>query len=305
MERKMNKKLLNIARIFLGVFILFLLFWRVGVDKIYDAFSRADLIFVLLSVFAFLLVVFISSVNVYILLSRIKKINFVKFLRFYLLGWVTGQVSPGKIGEFSLAYYMKNENVQSGKIVAVVLLDKLISLIFVGGTALVGFLFFFREKFAFEAILLFFGIVFGVIVFFFSNTGRTFIKKYILRKYSIHFKGFSKALNFFLLKQKKFLFYDFLLTALRMFFVVTMFSLLFIAFGTRVDFLTVFLNVCMIGVITSLPITTGGLGVRESAATFLFGLSGVEASVVLSAYLCNIVINYLFAFLSFFFTKNV
>src|SRR5450432_974447 len=70
----------------------------------------------------------IGANNSRLLLNTQRRLPFLRVFKYYCFGWTAGLVSIGKIGEFSIAYYLKQEGIPYSKSLAIVLLDKVVTL---------------------------------------------------------------------------------------------------------------------------------------------------------------------------------
>ena len=70
---------------------------------------------------------------------------------------------------------------------------------------------------------------------------------------------------------------------------------LFIGFGNHVAFIDVVMILAILSLITNIPITLNGLGIRELGAVYLFGLIGNDAVIVTSVFLTSLILRYITA----------
>lgn len=295
----MKRKILNIIRFFVGFFILFILFYRIGFKKIIITFKEINLFLLFISVIIYLIFFLIGSLNLKILVDSLtKRINFLKLTKYYFLSWSIGLLAPGKIGDFSLVYFLKKENIPLGRGIVIPLIDKLVTIIVLSILSIVGFFVFFTGMDALKLMVLLL-IGFLVIVFFITDLGRTLIKKYILRKYSIKFKGFSKTFFYFLKKKKRILFLNFLLTITRVIITSMIYFVLFISLGQKINLIYIILINAIGTIIALIPITISGLGIREVTAVFLYNQIGVLNEITVTVYLTVTIFNYINAAINF------
>jgi len=73
--------------------------------------------------------------------------------------------------------------------------------------------------------------------------------------------------------------------------------MMFLAFGASVNYVPVMIIISTITIISLIPISIGGLGIRESGAVLLFLGYGVEASLSASVLLFYAVMRYILAFI--------
>lgn len=293
----------KIIKTILGIAIFLSLFFWIGVEKILATLTSFNLIFLAPATLSFLLVFFINALNLKILLSPIKKLEFAFVLKNHIISWCIGSVLPTRIGEFSFSYLIRKK-IPIGKSSAILLLDKIVSLmIFVFLSS--GYLIYF---FGFEKTLVFLlaiASLFSVGWFFIiSETGRGILKNKILKQHQHIFKGFSKTLEHFWKKEKKLIVINSLLTTLRLLVQSLILFFLFKGFGLQVDILFLMFTRAAITVISLIPLTPGGLGVRQGSLVFLLGLIGVPYSITMGVSIICMAILYTFVGFVFYFSLS-
>lgn len=292
----MKKRIWTILRILFGICILLFLIYKVGFTNLINSLVKFNLIFLLPISIVLLISFFIGTLNIKILLKSMgAKINFFKLMKYYLISWSIGLVVPGKIGEFSIAYFLKKEGLEGGPSFIIPLMDKILTFLCVSLIASVGIFFFFGISNAIKLLLGTLVIVAISSILFLSERIRNLIKKYILGKYSNYFNKFSKTLKYMIKNSKKYLVMNIILTFA--FWMVTAFVPFFIfkGFGVTVHWFFV-LTISTIGTMLSIiPISISGLGVREGVGMLLYSQIAVPREAVLSMYLTVLAIKYLLA----------
>lgn len=289
----MDKRFSHLLRFFIGIFILSLLLYKIGIDDIAETFSKIDLswLFVMLPVFASTF--YISTLNIWLLVKASgydAKIS--RLFRWMSLSWANGQLIPGKVGEFSMVYFLaKNYNLKVGEGTAMVLIDKFITLtMYVIFSAFSVFLFYPKDQAILLAALIIIAAIGGIVIFL-SKAGQRIIKRFVWKKVTDKFEKFGATINI-LLKNPKYIAANILLTLLKMLVFTVYFILAFRAFQQYVPPLYIFLLIALISIISGIPVTISGLGVREGAAVFFYTKLGIPAEKVIGAYLLLVIINY-------------
>jgi hypothetical protein len=228
----------------------------------------------------------IGAVNLFILTIPFKeKIKFKDLLRYSYFSWSYGLFLPGKVGEFSLVYFLKNEGVDMGKTLALSFIDKINTILVVGIFSGVGiFLLLSNKAFYFILFFLFFGMIVSILTIS-SNNIRKIIRDYILRSYAKKFKGFFRTFKSYFFESLSFLILNFLVTILKWFFNALSIYFIFRGFGISIDIIWILLLTSITILLSLVPISLSGLGVRESAAIYLYLLIGVKSEITASVYL--------------------
>ena len=124
------------------------------------------------------------------------------------------------------------------------------------------------------------------------------IRKYILRKYSKNFSGFHKTLNKIKEQNKLGILINSILTFLRIGLTSLSIYFLFLSLNTNISFLNIFLINAMITIISYIPLTIQGIGIKEFSAVLLFSKIGIPSNITIAVYILFIIYKYLIGALS-------
>ena len=300
----MNKAVSWTLRFLLGIGLLGFLFWRVGISEILGTLRQMNLWYLPIVVLLYFANLLFGAINIVLLMHpREKKIPLWELFGFYMLSWAVGLFVPGRFGEVSLVYFLKKRDIPFGEGFLIFVLDKFISILFLGGVSAVAFFKFFDVE---TAVSLLIFVIVCIVAFglpMFSSFLRERIKTHILRAYAHKFKGFSALLGFYVSKKFHLIILNFLTTGLRWLVSSVIYYFAFLSFGVSQPLWLVFLITCLTSVLSFVPITVSGLGIRESAGVYLYSLQGIDAPVVASSYLLVVVCSYTIASLVFYLSK--
>lgn len=284
-----------VIKIVISTFIIYFLIEMFGFKKIFSNIILIDPLFFLLVVFLILIGLVIGALNVSVLLLPVKKISFTKILYYNTLSWSLGLFVPGKIGELSLIPFLEREGITIGHGTVISVLDKLISLIVLSLFSIAGFFIFFEPQTALKLIAILFLFIAAFLFLIISDRGRSFIKKYILRKFSIKFQGFSKLLFYYLKNQKLVLTLNLIITFIKWIINALVLYSLFYAYNQTIPFITILLINSVLMVVSLIPISISGLGVRESVAVVIYNTLNIESIITISTHLIPLIISYAMA----------
>ncbi|MCK5282775.1 MAG: flippase-like domain-containing protein [Nanoarchaeota archaeon] len=299
----MKNKYWNILRLIFGLAILTLLFQKVGISKIIEVLSTIKIIYIFPIVLTYLLGPFMGSIALKLLFDKINiKIGNWRFFKHYLISQSIGLLTPGKIGQFSLVYFLKKDNnIEIGKSTSIILINKLITLAVISIFSVVGFVLLIGKTYAFNlaiALLIMFSTIIFLLV---SSKSREIIKKYILRKYAIKFRGFSKTFFKYFKSYKAALITNFVLTIISIFSGVVAIYLIFLSLGMDISIWIIYLVACMEMIIALIPITINGLGIKESFGTWIYIGIGITSPIIISRYIVGLIMKYSIGFLALIF----
>lgn len=296
----MNKTLATILRILVSVAIISFLIYKVGARQIYETMSGINPAYILVYILTAFISLALAAYKLKIVADVIQKIPFSKMLRYALLSYSTGLFVPGRLGEFIIIKFLKDEGIELPKGTAITLLDKAIIFTTLTVVVVAGFFIFPLGKelakvarSAVEVVVLL--LVISVIILF----SMRFIIKKFFRKYAEKFAGFATTLVYYLRKQKKRVALNYLLTLLKWIITAVGLSALFLGLGQHVSVLNALIVLSIGAIATLIPITFSGIGVRESIAVLLFLQLGVAKEITVAAYAIMLIINYITAAISF------
>ena len=287
----MNKTAFFIIKLIIGVSILAALLSFIGFGTITENLKAFDIRSLLFIIPVSLFIDAISGLSIKIMTAKIApKSTIFGFFRYTLLTQALSITVPGRIGELSMIYFYKKEKIPLGKGTAIFLLDKGMNLGFLCILGLIGLLPFVGtgDFLKILGLLAAGGII--VLFFLFSAKGRDFLKNRLLKKYSANFQGFGNTLRSFFQTQKMALALDFLLTVIRWMLSAFILQRLFSSFGVWIPMVTILVTNSLVFLVSLVPLTVQGIGVRETAAVVLFGFQGVPTAVTASAYLSYLII---------------
>ncbi len=287
------KKLNFLLKFILGILVLLLLIYKVGFSDISLKIISINPL-ILLTVFIIIFItLFIGALNLNILISPLMKVPFSKVFQYSMISWALGLFIPGKMGEFLIIPLLKKEGISIGKGTAITIIDKLITILTLSLFSIIGFLLFLENKTIFKLTISILLLILIPLFFIFSKNGREIIKKYILREYSSKFEGFYKVFSYYIKKQKSILILNLIITSFKWFLSSIITYLLFIYYGYHLPIIYIFLITSMLVMITLIPLTISGLGIRESSAVLLFSLFGIKSSITISVYIIQLIVTYI------------
>ena len=157
-----------------------------------------------------------------------------------------------------------------------------------------GFFIFLTPLIAFQLTIVALLLILFLLIIIISNFGRAIIKK-IIGKLAFKFIGFSKSLLYLLKSKKKILILNYLITLLKWLISSIFICLIFMALDVKISIIYIFLISAVSQLISIIPITLSGLGIREVSSVYLYSLINVEPAKVISISLIMLLFNYLTA----------
>ncbi len=254
--------------------LLIFIIKRVGLNSILETFSSINLVYLPVVLGLYGITLILGGIKLWILLRSLSdKIPVSKALSYSMLSWAVGLFTPGKVGEFSLVYLLKKENLEIGKAISVTLIDKSITLLTLLICSTFGMFMLFGLKYTFylPLVLAVAGTAFYLVMF--------FAEKINSERFNRGLRNFRASLKEFLKKHKTLLFINFILTLLKWSVTGVAFFVVFASLGSSSNvFLIIVISMTII-IINIIPITLHGFGLKEVAAVYLYGMINIPEEV--------------------------
>lgn len=303
----MKKIIFMLLRIFISFGLLYFLITRLGLENILNSFSKLNNISILYFYLVFIFFLLISGLNLKILLIPLKpNLPFLKAFKYYLYIWTIRIFFPANIGELTLLYFLKQEQIELGNSSALLLIEKINS----GITGLIitafGLFIFFppRQSIIIIAILLILTII-GLSLFL-TPSGRKLFKL-ILGKYASLFTGFSSTFFSYLKQHLLIVVINAIFALIRWWLSAFLIYILFEGFSAKVSLTNVFLINTVTTITALIPLSLNGIGIRETSAVILYKSVNLNPATVTGTYLTSLFLGYLVAiiFLIFLFKEPI
>ena len=285
----MEKKILFFLKYLAAILIIVYILKKIDLSKVFVLLKDINYFWLGLDLLVYLMAVIITSYGLKVLFDSIVKIRFLEWMKYFLITFSIGLIIPGKLGEFSIIYFLRKKNVDIGASTALTVINKLITVIIFGIVALIGFFLIFSSNDLIIALVLGLLFVLGVL-FLFSKLGRIFVKKMIgdlFKQVDIFYTTFDNLCK----KNKDKLLVSAIVTLLRPMFNGLIILLSFKAIGVDVSLMYAILVNALTIIASLVPITPNGLGIREGIGVFLFRNIGIPLEVSVTMYFIIFVMN--------------
>ncbi len=297
----MNKKtLFFFLKIFVSSALLYYLFTKIGVENFINQLSTANVWWVLVGIGSFLISNFLGSLQWYLLMRQSgMKLTYRKTVEFYFIGLFFNNFFISNLGgDVFRIYYASRSTEKTAGAISTVFLDRFIGFTMLTLLSLIGGLLILKENYL-QTILpvLFITLFFWILIF------ALFFNRPLAKKFHPFFAWLfpesvvQKMIDLYEVvhqfKNAKLV----LLKLMGIGFFVQLFRVGIhyfagLALNIHVGFQTFMLFIPLIALLASLPISIGGLGVREQSGVMLFARAGISAGLAASmeflAYLMTI-----------------
>ncbi len=295
-------KLSKILSLVFGIIILILIIKGIGINDLINVLKKFNLLYLPLIIILLMLDYILGGINTWIIARGFKKISLFYIIKATFITLVYAVILPGKLADLLIIPFLRRKKLNLSQSTISIGLDKIISLIVKAIFGLFGAIFILKRfNFIFIGIpLIALFIMLLTTMLAYSKKFKYLIKTYLLGKYSFLFKGFSKNLRYYIKRNKKYLYYNLLITIIKTFLEALLYFMLFLSFGELTNVFTIFFIFSLLSVIMLLtfPIGISGIGVREGLGIIVFGAVGVSSAVVFNSFILRLILIYLINFVT-------
>ncbi len=273
----------------IGIAIFIYLLFNIDIPTLLYSFKSIDYFYFFISLLFISLAVVLKSVKWLLIVSKEDRINLREGIFAWMAGFGAGLVTPGRIGDFFRAKFLK---VRLGKSLLTVLIDRIndVLALFLLGIFSV-FILFSRKTPLFNLRYLFilFFILFLILILVLRNKklirkiAKPFYKYFIPEKFK---KSIGENFNIFYrnfrkLEKRKILI-NFLLTILAWFICFIQYWFLSFALGLNLSYFSVCFIAPILLLAQLIPISISGIGTREAASVLLLSTFGISPELAIA-----------------------
>jgi uncharacterized protein (TIRG00374 family) len=290
---KINVKLFSLIGILLFIFIL----TRIDLSSLFEIFLGINLFFLCCALIVNGIAIVVKSFKWKLIVSTLKKeISLSLSIRAFLIGFSFSVLTPAKLGDFVRAFYIRDEQCTLGKALSSVVTDRLIDIVTLFSFAFVGILVFsfvFHREILSVSLLVILAVAIASAVYIVTNKQlltrllrpffNIFIPHHHKKTVSEYYHDFFSGLSVFF-QNKKIFFLVIIVGIVSWFPPIVYAYLLALSLGISVDLTFFVIVIPIISLLDLLPISISGIGTRDAALIFLFGLQGIppESAVAFS-----------------------
>ena len=277
---------------YLGIVVLLIILAKIDVNKLLQILVNVNLIFLVTAIILNIPQLFLKSLR-WNRLLLIQGINYSKITSFltYMSSLYIGFVTPGRLGEFIKAVYLKSDKgISLSKGMSSVLVDRLFDLYLLIILGLIGiWKFDILGKLSNTSLfLLIIFVLFPLIILNKQLMGKLIglIYKFVIKKkaqlrdkieerFEDFYNGINQLINLELI-------FSALLTCLSYLVFFIQCYLIAIAMGISINFITITLFMVISNLISFIPISISGLGTRDATLIYLFSLINLTPELAVS-----------------------
>lgn len=284
------KKILNfVIKVSISIALLIFLFSRIDLRKTIFYIRGVQLPYFICAFLLFLFLTFLGLVRWNVLLKILKKdLSYGRIFSSFCGGLFFNVFLPSSIGgDIARTVDLSVHTKDGSSIFATVFLDRLSGFVGLSLIALLGFFYGYFSGLTKDLILFLYIIILTIIIIFasfviFNKRVFNFVNKIIvfefLRKYLFKFHNCC----YLFWSHKKALLNTIFLSILIQGFFSIVFYFIGLSLGIRLNIIYFLILIPIITTVTILPISIGGLGLRDNAAVILFSSLGVASDKIVA-----------------------
>lgn len=297
----LRSKFITFTKIIVSLLLILYLFHKIGVNTILQEISSAKLSWIFFGIFIFTISNLLGSFQWYLFLKNAGvQLGYLSVVRYYYIGLFFNNFFISNMGgDFFRFFYISRQNKNSSAAISTVFLDRFLGFTMLTVLAVIAGIYWF-STFGFSKIwpallILMACWSFLILVLFNRKLGHFFgflLKWFTPEKILIKLRDIYNLIYEFS-KNRRLVIFVFFISLSIQFIRVMIHIVAGKAIGVEAHFISFLIFIPLIALLSSLPISIGGLGIREQTGVLLFKRVGVagalSASMEFLAYLLTII----------------
>jgi len=298
---KINVKLFSV----IGILLFIIILTRIDLPSLFAIFFSINPFFLGCALIVNGIIVVVKSLKWKLIVSTLKKeISLPASIRAFLIGFSFSVLTPAKLGDFVRAFYIRDEQCSLGKALSSVVTDRLIDIVTLFSFAFIGILVFsvmFHIEILSVSLLVLLAVAIASGIYIVTNKNllswllrpffNIFIPHHHKKIISEYYHDFFLGLSVFFHDKKIFL----LVMVVGIISSVLPFVyayLLALSIGISLELTFFVIVIPIISLLDLLPISISGIGTRDAALIFLFGLQGISPETAVAFSLLYLFMSY-------------
>lgn len=279
-----NSKKIKVFFQILGPIIFIYILFRIDFGLLKKELANFNMGFLLMAVFFMAAQIVVKAEKWRLILTSLSiHLTRLKTISLCWLGLFVGVVTPGRLGELIKVYFLKNKGYSAFRSFFSVLADRIVD---VGTLLLFGFFIFlfFLKGIGIYILFIGSGLILFLVFLFLLIDNRSFLHKFFTKAvknfFPIDFEEYNKFTLSKLwqglrgIKKSQFIvFFAYLIISWLFYFAAR--YMIVLSLGINLSFLDASAISALMAIVTMLPVSVAGIGTREAAAIYLFGLFSI------------------------------
>jgi uncharacterized protein (TIRG00374 family) len=289
----------------LGIVLFLIILSRINLGALVDIFAHINVLLLFMALLVNCAAIVLKSLKWKIIVNSVKNdFTLKESIKAFFVGFSFSTITPAKLGDFIKVLYIQDDRCGLGKSLATVVIDRLIDIILLFSIALVGVygfsVFYHIEIISVSTLtLLIAGIIAGIYIVLNKSVlsallkpfFNLFVPQHLKGKISLYYNDFFTGLFAFYKDRRRF--YSSILVGLISWIPPFIYGyLLALSIGIDTGIFFFVLVIPIISLLDLLPISISGIGTRDVALIFLFGLKSISAEQAVAFSLLYLFMSY-------------
>ncbi len=278
----------------IGIVLFLYIIWNMNLLEILSILKNTDMFYLSISIIFIVPIIAVKAFK-WKMLMKVYNIDypFIKSIGAWLVGYSVSLITPGRLGDFYRAYYLR-EKTSLGKSLTTVMVDRIIDVIVLFSLALIGIVFFASFYAGYFDLLLSVVVIFILfLLFVFLLTRKGFVIR-ILRpfframipdrykpKLGTVFNDFYKGLGI-MRNRKTIIIVSTVLGIIAMLLTIFQYYLMALALNITLPFQFLLMITPITMLLEALPVSLSGIGTRDAALVLFFAFIHLTAESAIS-----------------------
>jgi hypothetical protein len=300
-EMKTGIKILSL----IGIALFIIILSQIDLGSLINILSHINILFLVLALMVNCIAIILKSLKWKIIVNSVKQdFSLTESVRAFLVGFSFSTITPAKLGDFIRVLYVNDERCGIGKCISTVVIDRLIDIVLLFSIAFLGIcgfsVFYHIEILSIStAVLIIGGIAAGVYIVlhrpFLSALLRPlftiFVPQHLKSKVTLYYDDFFNGLFAFYYDRSRFI--SGIVVGILSWVPPFIYGyLLALSLGIDTGILFFVLVIPILSLLDLLPISISGIGTRDVALIFLFGLKGISPEQAIAFSLLYLFMSY-------------
>ncbi len=283
------------ARVAISAILLIALIWWTGPAQLLESVRNLRWGWLLAAIAVNYVSLLIGTANVVMLTRAVLPFVHARAsAKAFLRSWAVGMIAPGKFGDLTYAHFLSSDDTNLAPGLAVGVVDKVVTFAVTAAIAVIGLALFVSTGDALWGAAFAVAATVALLVVVFSKRLRGLARTRVLGRHAAKFTGFSAHVTTLLVRKRGILALNLVLTIARLVLMGVAIVLSFRALNVEVALIDVIVIQAVGQLVSLIPITLAGLGVRQGTSIVLFErISGIPAAPVLTQSLIMTVVSYI------------
>jgi uncharacterized protein (TIRG00374 family) len=289
----------------IGIIIFVIILTQINIQNLIKIFENVNIILLSIAVSVNFVASFLKAFKWKIIVNSFNKdFALAEAIKLFFIGFAFSAITPAKVGDFIKVFYINDDGFGPGKALSTIVIDRLVDVVLLVSIAVIGitaFSIIFRIRIlSFSLIILIIAAVAaGVYVLFnkklVSKLLRPFFNIFIpanlKNRFSEYYHDFF--IGFFDFFKKKVPLFSVIAIGIVSWIIPFVYAyILGLSIGIDVPLSYFVLIIPIISLLDLLPISISGIGTRDAALIFLFGLQGISPEQAIAFSLLYLFLSY-------------